>query len=171
MMTSESPEAKRPPGFLRKDFICYVCQLKVTGKKALVTHMKEIHKEDKCRFCDFKTEWNHRLKDHELRLHEEIKPSFPCDMCKYETVSLSALIWHKKIHLKEKFSCKDCQFEADAIIELRKHRKTQHVENKKIYSCEQCTYETPSECNFQRHTASHVKAKDEKAILNCNVCD
>ena len=133
-MTSETPEAKRPPGFLRKDFICYVCQLKVTGKKALVTHMKEIHKEDKCfkcRFCDFKTEWNHRLKDHELRLHEEIKPSFPCDMCKYETVSLSALIWHKKIHLKEKFSCKDCQFEADAIIELRKHRKTQHVENKK----------------------------------------
>ena len=87
---------------------------------------------------------------------------------KFETIH--DLTNHTSIHTDEQLSCKSCGEDFRTQSKFTKHIET-HTQDGD-WNCDECSYQTNSHKDLDRHKAYHGKPKDDNNLgsKNCNFC-
>ena len=122
-----------------------------------------------CNQCEFFTETNAALKEHEQNLHSEINP----EDCK-------DAIQDERCKLEEKlpFFCNYCDFESKELYHFNLHKQKGHNRSSKRrlprhslnskLTCVKCDFTTRRKSELKVHT---VQKHNKGTIFECNLCD
>merc|ERR1712150_200081 len=140
------------------------CHEVIAKKGKLKDRMKE------CRFCNYSTTIESKLKQHAKIVHDQIK-EYSCDNCSFTTSYLSKMNQHcKRIHgiiPDKQYRCEFCRYYAKRKDDLETHRWRVHNEERS-YSCNRCTFITNHKSSLGRHyDIVHQKVRKYK----CNLCE
>ena len=83
-----------------RQYPCTVCNYKASNEANLTNHVKKIHHRTSkviCKDCN-RTIQKSYLAAHRKLLHSGEKQQYHCDFCTFETIYISTLKKHKKIH-------------------------------------------------------------------------
>ena len=123
-----------------------------------------------CNRCEFFTETNAALKDHEQNFHSEINLEDSKDA-----------ILNNSFELEEKipFSCNHCDFKSEELYQFNLHKRKGHnrslkkrrprcILNSKL-SCIKCDFTTRKKSQLKVHIEE--KHNNNEQIFECNLCD
>ncbi|XP_030752957.1 zinc finger protein 224-like [Sitophilus oryzae] len=144
----------------RQMFPCAQCGKKYASKEALKRHLL-------CTHMDFRSE------DAQKNIHQ-------CTICGYQTLEISHLGRHQKIHLtpeeRQMFACAHCGKKYTTKYILKCHLAVNHLDSrpkglqKKVYRCALCDYETLRSACLRQHKKVHL-APGERQMFACELCD
>ena len=183
---------------------CVHCDFKTETKYVLQKHLQSMHKmvtlktesrpewKDNfslesvykaCYICDDTLVGLHALTKH-LRMHGEGK--FPCQTCSAECTSGLALHEHMRAHFKNLileengenhrinvkrikkevkiFSCEECDYETSRKAHLRGHTEYAHKGNVNMLTCDHCYYMTEKSYNLRTHLAKRHGEENIKEV-------
>jgi hypothetical protein len=150
------------------EFPCSLCEYLTSNETDFKGHIESVHyKKDglihACSLCDFTDQNNSRFNNH-LKMHKH----YQCVGCenKFHGKSGKTLF---KMHLEKTKSQKPCdgkyimhcdlcssRFEDENVFKI--HLLSEHeVNEKQIYNCEKCDFQTESVPYLTRHLKSHYK--------------
>ena len=114
-----------------KKLKCDTCPFKTNRRRALQQHT-QIHTRElpiSCELCDYKCQYNQRLKIHMSEVHGNDKP-FKCSKCRFRTAWFYELKNHDVVHSEVKpFKCQYCEFATKYKKSLRGHVKRLHSDS------------------------------------------
>ncbi|KAG4069858.1 hypothetical protein HA402_009565 [Bradysia odoriphaga] len=169
-----------------RNFRCDLCAASFARRSNLNYHVSKVHTKKtpqttdterlfECSICSKKFKKKHILEQH-LHCHRNrvVTKSFPCEMenCLFSGRSAAELRNHHSSHTKEKnFNCNfaGCNYKGKSLILLKRHSKM-HIpasEQRKIYQCSQCPFNTKVSGHLKRHYRIHDKIKPYK----CPYCE
>ena len=133
----------------QETFKCPTCNFSSSIHKNLKNHIKAQHEIGEiylCSFCEYKTAYFQRLRDHE-ETHGEY--NFKCPNCDYKGKSKNSLRNHMKQHKDPKFHCQQCDYKTYDAGNFSAHKITKH--GTVALKCEQCSYSTKVNRQLRRH--------------------
>jgi len=160
---------KRNPELLKRTdlFACTVCNAIFGTKKALETHMKRKHRQQKrhsCNLCDYSTDHKSKFKSHQLT-HTKIK-EFVCGQCKKGFGQKGNLNTHiKAVHSKETYKCEICSKSFARKSSLQYHISAVH-QKQKPFVCIECGKSFGYSYDLIKHERIHTGVK----LFNCKYC-
>ena len=93
---------------------------------------------------------------------------YKCDICDYQTKHKNTIRLHKKTHMDDiddKVTCDICKLSLSKKC-LSTHMKNVHGEERKLYACEVCDFQTKYSQELSRHTnAVHLGLRHR-----CELC-
>ena len=128
--------------------------------------------------CEFTTNLHKYLETHSESFHLKIV-KFKCNLCIYQSYSMSSLRWHQKIQHKGdmsfkaiKIGCKQCE----ENVTGHDHKRGSHLNKQeqkplldgKIYNCSECDFKTDIKANISSH---HKKEHLNIMKFQCGSCD
>ena len=99
------------------------CDLVCTAKGYLEKHIKIVHEgfRLKCDQCDYEAKSKQRLKEHEDKIHKELKP-YKCKECDMTFSGKANLLRHSMaIHEKLRYQCSECDQTVTQYGDLKRH--------------------------------------------------
>ncbi|XP_063372014.1 gastrula zinc finger protein XlCGF57.1-like [Cydia amplana] len=149
-----------------KPYECRYCDYGSCNNGRLRIH-ERIHtgeKPFKCNYCDYKCNQKGTLRIHEM-IHTGEKP-FKCNYCDYKCNQKGTLRIHEMIHTGEKpFKCNYCDYKSNHKGTLRIHEMIHTGE--KPFKCNYCDYK----CNQKGHLRKHEMIHSGNKPFKCNYCD
>ena len=126
----------------RFEFICYVCGVSISNPTNVRGHMRQ---------------------KHNIR---NVKKPFECDKCDRTCLTIGGLEEHKKQHKnKGDIQCPLCTETFSNNRKWRLHRSQVHFG--KVFKCEECGKEYPTQRELNAHLEMHERAK---AFYECEIC-
>ena len=161
-------EANKKPDIV--NYRCTNCSKCFTTKNKLEVHKKTVHTNDEqnnCKNCAQSFKTKSELSKH-MATHTNVQ--YDCNQCtnKYETKH--ELTNHTSTHTEKQLSCKNCGDVFKTKSEFSNHIET-HTQDGD-WNCDECSYQTNSHKDLDRHKAYHGKPKDGNNLgsKNCNFC-
>ncbi len=142
---------KHNPEPVTYDFECHECKRKYPTKWHLSFHIKKLHQELKCTFCEELFIGSPALDSHVKEDHKD-KAIYKCTICTSSYLTQRKLNQHRRNnHLETK--CLECDETFAGAIALRSHQKAKHIKMpvtplKKCY-VEGCNWE--GKCKLNTH--------------------
>ena len=99
------------------------CNLVTTAKGYLEKHIKTVHEgfRLKCDQCDYEAKSKQRLREHEDKIHKELKP-YNCKECDMTFSGKANLMRHSMaIHEKLRYQCSECDQTVTQYGDLKRH--------------------------------------------------
>ncbi|XP_030752940.1 oocyte zinc finger protein XlCOF6-like isoform X3 [Sitophilus oryzae] len=144
----------------RQLFACAHCSRKYTTKRNLGRHIEDYHIDS--------------------RSNDAQKDIRKCSICGYQTRNVTQFGRHQIIHLapeeRQLFACTFCEKKYRDKYWLKYHIQKKHhdsrskKEQKKIYRCSLCSYQTPRKFRFETHNNIHLPP-EERPMFACTQCD
>lgn len=144
-----------PPGAqsdTQELFKCDTCHKSYNGRRALVTHVRNVHSNKKrCSHCNAGFVTSGGLERHERREHQ-LGQEHKCQTCGLGFASSRRLESHNRdLHSERgEFSCKHCQESFSKRSTLRAHMENEH-DGGYIFSCKLCPTSYRKRTQIQRH--------------------
>ena len=161
-------EANKKPDIV--NYRCTNCSKCFTTKNKLEVHKKTVHTNDEqnnCKNCAQSFKTKSELSKH-MATHTNVQ--YDCNQCtnKYETKH--ELTNHTSTHTEKQLSCKNCGDVFKTKSEFSNHIET-HTQDGD-WNCDECSYQTNSHKDLERHKAYHGRPKDGNNLgsKNCNFC-
>ena len=161
-------EANKKPDIV--NYRCTNCSKCFTTKNKLEVHKKTVHTNDEqnnCKNCAQSFKTKSELSKH---MATHTNEQYDCNQCtnKYETKH--ELTNHTSTHTDKQLSCKNCGDVFKTKSEFSNHIET-HTQDGD-WNCDECSYQTNSHKDLDRHKAYHGKPKDGNNLgsKNCNFC-
>ena len=126
-----------------------MCDFSCSLNYILKNHIKAQHEIGEiylCSFCEYKTAFSHRLKEHEKSHGEH---NLKCPECDYKGKSKDRLRSHMKQHQDPKFHCLQCDYKTYDAGNFSAHKIAKH--RTVALKCEQCSYSTKVNRQLRRH--------------------
>ena len=145
-----------------------MCDYQATRQSRLTEHKQSVHLGNKyfCTICGQKVS---HLNRHIKSKHSEREYLF-CDSCNKQFLSKGALSNHLRLaHQGITHICDICPFETIIKINLTKHIKSIHLNEKDCYQCNICDYQATYKSNLSRHV-KRIHQKNENIII-CTECN
>ncbi|MDD7804790.1 MAG: C2H2-type zinc finger protein, partial [Endozoicomonas sp. (ex Botrylloides leachii)] len=171
-INSHSMASSKPAADQADDFLCERCNLKFSGTRQLLTHLKT-HSEKKrytCEHVGCNCSFT-RLRDkneHILRKHEKIKP-FKCPYadCGRSFFNLKQQKSHFLTHTRERnHMCSYCYRAFSHSSSMLRHIQTQHTSNK-YFKCQYCNCLFSKYLDKQLHIERDHKMKSSFPCADC----
>jgi KRAB domain-containing zinc finger protein len=167
-----------------RNYLCSECGSQFSEQKSLTYHLEKmriIHEDGSTVFrCAKFTKIPSRAGEHVHK--DEVSNIYLCQICDYTSQSLTDTKRHiQRIHLGEKrFICNTCNRGFSSQPEVGRHLARDHNDTSflgdsvdistlkpETYTCQQCTYESPSRINVERHfSVVHLKERN----YQCTEC-
>ena len=154
---------------------CDICKRTFTGKyrKQYLKNHEKVHlKKYKCELCDSEVKNSAPSIAQHKMTHEINRKIFQCEICQKEFFSNGILKKHKEIHAyretnrEKNIKCDICDklFHSRDLMVI--HKKVQHIEERKVYKCQQCG----KECFDMKKHNNRCHSSIEKAH-SCDICE
>ena len=104
------------------------CNFVCVSKGYLVQHIKTVHEglRLKCDQCDYEAKCKQRLKEHDEKIHKELKP-YNCKECNMTFSGKANMLRHfTAIHEKLRYQCSECDQTVTQYGDLKRHFKKLH---------------------------------------------
>lgn len=156
-----------------RPFPCDICDKAYQSSYRLTQHKLIKHGIKKktfvCQFCDkeYNCEQNLTLHTQKVHTNNGKQKAHSCDKCDKSFTKSTALIYHKKVHIKvdeAEFNCETCVKSFRNQRRLEFHLRKTHgfvkekniLISKNILSCEQCEMKFNSHNNLMNHILKHA---------------
>ena len=131
-------------------YSCNKCEFQSRSEINLNEHKSHAHGENKalyqCDVCDFADNTEENVLNHKIAKHS----GHCCEMCNYETDSLTKLEVHiKNTHKQTKFTCNICTSVFSTHIKLKEHKDSMHKPN--TFPCDYCGNKSETIENLDKH--------------------
>lgn len=137
------------------------CERRFFHQNDFTKHYREQHTNEKpfkCTRCAYETKRKFDLKQHFVRLHEDIELKSPleycCPRCEYTCFSKSVLKSHvNKKHTEDKdkpFNCTYCESKYLKKYDLKMHMARAHL-GLKPFECSLCEYKCTTKFGLNSH--------------------
>ena len=153
---------------------CKVCGNKFSSVSTLTKHHKDYHEDpDKihqCDICKAIVSNASYLKKHKRNSHGKDNKRHKCEQCNYQCVEKGMMTAHiEMVHLKiRNFKCEICSHAFYRKTALQRHTKMVHEQVEKLFSCDQCEFQTNYERNLNGHKDRvHLGLRPYK----CDTCE
>ena len=161
-------EANKKPDIV--DYRCINCNKGFITKNELEVHKKTVHTNDEqnnCKNCARSFTTKSELSKH-MATHTNVQ--YDCNQCTKKFETKHDLTNHISIHTDEQLSCKSCGEVFKTQSKFSKHIET-HTQDGD-WNCDECSYQTNSHKDLDRHKVYHGKPKDDNNLgsKNCNFC-
>ncbi|XP_030759303.1 gastrula zinc finger protein XlCGF57.1-like [Sitophilus oryzae] len=174
----------------KKVYKCAICGFRTLYSSSLRSHKKTHFAPEERKFacihcgkeCTTKQSLRHHIEDNHIdsRSKDAQKNLHKCSICSYQTLYISRLQQHQKIHLardeRQLFACAHCDKKYTEKGKLKFHLDAKHIDSrskdaqKNLHKCSICSYQTPYITHLQRHQKIHL-APDERQLFACAHCD
>ena len=104
------------------------CNFVCVAKGYLVQHIKTVHEglRLKCDQCDYEAKCKQRLKEHNDKIHKELRP-YNCKECDMTFSSKTNMSRHSAaVHEKLRYQCSECDQTVTQYGDLKRHFKKLH---------------------------------------------
>ena len=165
----------------KKPFQCEECHFSSDSEASLNRHIDNIHKKYlrfSCKICDFKSFYNHHVKEHVTRVHgieKDVKKLVEkiCDGQKeFSEDSIPYPIVAKKQRPKKEskeqtekkaFSCEECGVSTKSAENLKVHIDAIH--NGVVrFTCSVCDFKSYSKFNVEKHQSRRHEKEDNDSV-------
>ena len=162
-------EANKKPDIV--DYHCANCSKCFITKNELEVHKKTVHTNDEqnnCKNCARSFKTKSELSKH-MATHTNVQ--YDCNQCTKKFETKHDLTNHISIHTDEQLICKSCGEVFKTQSKFSKHIET-HTQDGD-WNCDECSYQTNSYKDLDRHKVYHGKPKDDNNLgsKNCNFCN
>ncbi|CAL4097346.1 unnamed protein product, partial [Meganyctiphanes norvegica] len=151
---------------------CNICEYLTTRKHHMLRHMKKHSKKQQkvymCELCEVEFTEKKAFESHKYDTHIKPGESFDCGLCNNCFDTSQELKRHIKIHSVEKirFACVICDSTFASQTSLNIHKRT-HI-GKKSFHCSKCKYSCTKKSTLDNHLLNHT---DNDQLLACKECD
>ena len=151
-------------------FPCKVCDHQATTKLSLDIHIKAIHIGEKhqCKYCAKQFTHKSYLNSHMENIHKRTKRYKCTTDCNRIFLSREHRNAHKRLeHVDnpKKYSCNMCEYDTKRNVNLKRHQSTVHIRLE--YSCPICDFKT----NHQISLRKHIENRHKETKSDCDICD
>ena len=157
---------------------CSECNKQFKSRQGYLTHWKIMHevkeKNLHCDKCDFKTDYEFKLKHHKWKTHELDRTHRFCDLCgKTFKKNYMYKLHLEEVHGDKELFCDKCDYKTKIKRYLNEHVKKQHGdgcyatgEKKEIKNlfCEFCSFTT----KYQQSLEDHIDRKHLQVEYKCD---
>lgn len=153
---------------------CSECNKQFKSRQGYLTHWKIMHevkeKSLQCDRCDFRTDYEFKLKHHRWKTHETDHTHKTCELCgKTFTKNYKYQLHIKEVHGDNMLFCDKCEYSTKIKRYLNEHVKKQHSEGdtgrvEKELFCEFCSFTT----KYHQSLEDHIDRKHRDIEYKCD---
>ncbi|XP_052761511.1 zinc finger protein 26-like [Mya arenaria] len=159
-----------------RPFLCQICGVSFHEEAHLKAHTNCKHAAEQlyvCKHCGYTTPVKCTYQTHMFNVHKERaegdkREVLQCPHCPYTAILLYRFNTHLNTHTDARtFFCAPCKRGFNSAGALRSHKEWMHSD--KIYSCNQCAYETKASKKLNEHVRVQHQLKGFKPY-RCPYC-
>ncbi|XP_063706109.1 gastrula zinc finger protein XlCGF26.1-like [Culicoides brevitarsis] len=160
-------EMEEDPIEIEEKMVCALCGSKFSELKLIRSHMKEVHKELKCKICRKIFHGSNFLASHKETCLKNDPKSPTCHFCDKIFSSISVLNRHiKTVHEKiRSFSCDSCSKSFQTKAHLVAHQSV-HQSDSRSFTCEICSLTFKTDAVLKNHLKLHTATPNHV----CDIC-
>ena len=153
---------------------CSDCNKQFRSRQGYLTHWKIMHevkeKRLQCDQCDFRTDYEFKLKHHKWKTHEADRTHKTCELCgKTFTKNYKYRLHIEEVHGDKELFCDKCDYSTKIKRYLNEHMKKQHSEGgtqkvDKDLFCEFCSFTT----KYHQSLEDHIDRKHRNIEYKCD---
>ena len=156
---------------------CSDCNKQFRSRQGYLTHWKIMHEVKEksllCDKCDFRTDYEFKLKHHKWKTHETDRTHKTCELCgKTFTKNYKYRLHIEEVHGDKMLFCDKCDYSTKIKRYLNEHVKKQHSEGgtekvEKELFCEFCSFTT----KYHQSLEDHIDRKHRNIEYKCDYED
>ena len=153
---------------------CLECNKQFKSRQGYLTHWKIMHevkeKRLECDRCDFRTDYEFKLKHHKWKTHETDRTHKTCERCgKTFSKNYKYRLHIEEVHGDKMLFCDKCDYSTKIRRYLNEHVKKQHSEGdtgrlEKELFCEFCSFTT----KYHQSLQDHIDRKHRNIEYKCD---